>query len=135
MPAVLVSLAVVAFFLYTVFTVEEVGSDTAAREASVAGVLNAIPLSRSSLTATGTIEYAPRSTGGEISYLVFLLPGGEVATKALTFTGRSECVTHSGAYPCVLIEDAFRFYFDEGPVEVEGEVVAEHILVSRLIQN
>ncbi|MGH7175177.1 MAG: hypothetical protein ACREGR_02375 [Minisyncoccia bacterium] len=80
---------------------------------------------------SGTIDYYPNNVGTQVPYLVYR-EGGAVATRALVFGDSSVCATAAGAYPCPLIADALSAYYGGVPVEAEGTLDDENLLVSHL---
>lgn len=90
------------------------------------------PTESGAFQVAGTLDFTENSTGQAVSYIVYKMPSGQVATKALVFGNGSQCETNSTTYPCALIADALPTYFGTRPVQVVGTVDAEHINVSEL---
>ncbi len=133
MLKVIAGIAVVFLFFYTILMIGEKPLETSVRpEAVFVGPTFALPAVSGSFDASGTIEYTQNSTGQEIPYLVYRLANGEVMTKAIVFGNGSDCETKSGWYPCPLIEDSLQLYFGVGPVRMEGTIVSEHVVVTRM---
>lgn len=78
---------------------------------------------------SGTILYYVQQ-GVEVPYL-FYMKRGAPYTKALTFTGESICVT-SVQSPCAADIDALKSEYGSGPVEAQGTVDDESLIVTRL---
>lgn len=83
---------------------------------------------------TGTLDYATNNAGIPTPYLVYQ-SDGSVATKALTFTAGSSCVTGYGTFPCALIVSALRTYYGASMVHVTGRANADQFVVDTLRES